>query len=212
MAIYRFKVSFEDYDDVIREVDIKSVQTFEDLHHAIHTSTGYNAEVSSSFYVSNDQWIKNEEIAYLPDQRKENNGVATMINSRLSSFIDDPHQKFYYIYNFERPLDFHVELIKILLNDEAGKTYPYIFRSIGDAPKLAGTGSVPPATTIVSEEFDFLNEMDFDPEDTEELESMNDMGISAEEEHQEEEEKDGFIDEFSDHESYDAEDLQKDDY
>ncbi len=213
MAIYRFKVSFEDYDDVVREIDIKSNQTFEDLHHAIHKSTGYKAENPSSFYVSNDQWIKNEEIAYMPNPQKEKNGVAAMADSRLSSFIDDPHQKFYYIYNFDRPLDFHVELIKILLNDEAGKTYPFVSRSSGEAPKLVGAGLVPPTATLVSEEFDFLNEMDFNPEDAEELESMNDMGISTEDEHAEDaEDKDDFSDEFSDHESYDIDDLQKEDY
>ncbi len=55
MALYRFKVTFEDYDDVTREIDIKSTQTFEDLHRAIHQSTGYNGEFPSSFYISNDQ-------------------------------------------------------------------------------------------------------------------------------------------------------------
>ena len=211
MAIYRFKVSFEDYDDVVREIDIKSNQTFDDLHHAIHESTKYNPETSSSFYVSNDQWMKSEEIAYLPNERKVNNGVATMTDSKLSAFIDDPHQKFYYTYNFERPLDFHVELIKILLNDEAGKTYPYVFRSSGEPPRLAGTGLIPPSAPEVSEEFDFLNEMDFNPEDPEELEKMDDMGINSDEVAVEEE-ADEEPDEFSDSESFDADDLEKEDY
>lgn len=215
MAIYRFRVSFEDYDDVERDIDIKSNQTFEDLHKAIHQSTGYKIEASSSFYVSNDQWIKNEEIAYLPNQRKINNGVALMENSRLSSFIDDPHQKFYYIYNFDRPFDFHVELIKIMLNEEPGKSYPNVARSLGEAPKIPGTGVIPPVAAVVSDEFDFLNEEDFQPEDTDELEQMNDMGINTDQEivsEEEEDEKDEFMDEFSDNEGYDADDLQKDDY
>ncbi len=214
MAVYKFRVSFEDYDDVERDIDIKSNQTFEDLHRAIHESTGYKVDVSSSFYVSNDQWIKNEEIAFLPNQRKISNGVATMENSKLSSFIDDPHQKFYYTYNFDRPFDFHVQLIKILLNEETGKTYPHVSRSLGEAPKILGTGIVPPVGAAVSDDFDFLNEEDFQPEDTEELEQMNDMGINPEEEigNEEEEEKDEFMDEFSDNEGYDADDLQKDDF
>ncbi|MFA6946780.1 MAG: hypothetical protein WC220_12860, partial [Pedobacter sp.] len=205
MAIYRFRVSFEDYDDIERDIDIKSNQTFEDLHRAIHQSTGYQVEASSSFYVSNDQWIKNEEIAFLPNQRKINNGVAIMSNSKLSSFIDDPHQKFYYTYNFDRPYDFHVELVKILLNDEAGKTYPYVSRILGEAPKIAGGGLIPPvAAAVVPDDFDFLNELDFQPEDTEDLEQMNEMGINTSEEVEEDEEKDEFIDEFSDNESYDS--------
>lgn len=213
MAIYRFRVSFEDYDDIERDIDIKSNQTFEDLHRTIHQSTGYNVEASSSFYVSNDQWIKNEEIAYLPNQRKINNGIALMSNSKLSSFIEDPHQKFYYTYNFDRPFDFHVELVKIILNDEAGKTYPYVSRSIGEAPKLAGSGLIPPEAVPVSDDFDFLNELGFQPEDPEDLDQMNDMGINADQEIEaEDEEKDEFMDEFSDNDSYDAEDLQKDDF
>ena len=212
MAIYRFKVSFEDYDDVVREIDIKSNQTFEDLHHALHVSTKYNSETSSSFYVSNDQWIKNKEIAYLPNEHKIKNEVDMMNNTKLSSFIDDPHQKFYYTYNFERPLDFHVVLIKILLNEESGKTYPYVFRSSGEVPRLAGTGLIPPSA-VVSEELDFLNEMDFNLDDPEELEKMNDMGINSEEENSEEENSDDDEqDEFSDSETFDPDDLEKEDY
>jgi len=212
MAIYRFKVSFEDYDDIERDIDIKSNNTFEDLHRAIHQSTGYNPDLSSSFYVSNDQWKKSEEIALLPNERKINNGIATMENSRLSSFIDDPHQKFYYTYNFERPFDFHVELVKILLDEESGKTYPYISRIQGEAPKMAGSTIIAPTTTKpISDDFDFLNELDFQAEDTEDLEEMSEMGINTGTE-EEDEEKDEFMDEFSDSDAYDSEDIQKDDY
>ena len=209
MAIYRFKISFEDYDDVIREIDIKSNQTFEDLHQALHQSTKYNPETSSSFYVSNDHWIKGQEISYLPAERKINNGVALMSNSKLSAFIDDPHQKFYYTYNFDRPFDFHVELIKILLNDEPGKTYPYVSRSTGEVPRLAGTGLIPPVDVEASEDFDFLNEMDYNTADPEELSNMSDLGISDESSEGEEEEE--VDDEFS-NEGYDEDDLQKEDY
>lgn len=215
MAVYRFKVSFEDYDDVMREIDIKSNQTFEDLHRAIHKSTGYDAEKSSSFYICNDHWIKSDEIAYMPSNSKIERGVVIMTNARLSNYIDDPHQKFYYTYNFERPFDFHVELIKISLNDELGKEYPFVVKSAGEVPKIV-TGFMPTALPPNSEDFDFLNEMGFTPEDTEELAAMSDAGINADEEQQHDEEdldeeKDEFIDEFSDNENYDADDYQKED-
>lgn len=204
MAIYRFKISFEDFDGVTREIDIKTNQTFEDLHRAIHRSTGYNPDKPSSFYVSTDNWIKGDEIALLPNDRKINNGVALMENSKLSSFIEDPHQKFYYIYNFERPFDFHVELIKIILENDPKIDYPHLFKSIGDAPKIIdnnNTGSFAISSASSSTDFDFLNEMDFVPEDTEELEAMGGRGIMADED-SEEEEKDEFGDgdDFSDEE------------
>ena len=213
MAIYRFKISFEDYDEVEREIDIKSTQTFEDLHRALHRSTGYPAEVSSSFYVSNDFWNKGQEIAFLPSEKKIEQGVSLMDKSKLSSFIDDPHQKFYYTYNFERPFDFHVQLIKIILDEENGKEYPNTFRSIGEAPKIPGSIVVPGTSAIAStKRIDFLDELEFDPshlEDVDELDLNLDTEISTagsanmEQDIVEPEEENEFMDDFSDNENYD---------
>ena len=208
MAIYRFRVSFEDYDDIMRDIDIRSNQTFEDLHNAIHSTTGYAPEKSSSFYVSNDQWIKGNEIAYLPYQKKLDAGISLMNNSKLSNYIDDPHQKFYYTYNFDRPYDFHVELVKILLDPEKGKEYPSVFRSSGEAPKPLGV-TVAAASSVISDDFGFLNDMEYAPEDPDEMESLG----SIEGEHvdavEEEDEKDEFADEFSDDDNSEAEDFSK---
>ena len=213
MAIYRFKVSFEDYDDIIREIDIKTNQTFEDLHRAIHQSTGYNADLPSSFYVSTDNWIKGEEIAIHPNQRKIDNKVTLMENSKLSSFIEDPHQKFYYIYNFERPYDFHVQLIKIILENDPNIEYPYLVKSVGVAPKIMNQFTVVPDdddSADVKSEFDFLNELDFVPEDTDELEALGDSGINTKEggDDEEEESEFGGDDEYGADEEYN----DKDDY
>lgn len=217
MAIYRFRISFEDFDEVVREIDIKSTQTFEDLHKAVHRSTGYSAEKSSSFFVSTDNWIKGDEIAYLPNQRKLDRGVALMEKAKLSNFIEDPHQKFYYIYNFDRPFDFHVELIKIILETDPNIEYPFLVKSTGEAPKIIDKnnfGAVAVAANPVSSEFDFLNEMDFVPEDTEELEAMGGRGINAEEKSDESEEDDADeSDDFSDNDNYEDEEYDsKDDY
>ena len=219
MAIYRFKINFEDFDEIVREIDIKSTQTFEDLHRAIHRSTGYTPEKSSSFYVSTDNWIKGDEIAYLPNDRKKDRGVALMEKSKLSSFIEDPHQKFYYIYNFERPFDFHVELVKIILETDPNIEYPFLVKSIGEAPKIIEKnqiGSVAISSTPTSNEFDFLNEMNFVPEDTEELEAMDGRGISTgnHHDHEDDDTEDSDVqDEFSDNETYEDEEYNsKEDY
>ena len=205
MAIYRFRISFEDYDEVIREIDIKSNQTFKDLHEFFHKIIGYDPEKSSSFYVSNDQWIKNEELAYLPNQKKIDRGVALVENSKLSKFIDDPHQKFYYIYDFEKPFEFHVELIKILDNNPTA-TYPSLFKSVGQAPKIIIPffGSADEITGD-EDDLDIMDEMDIALADDEELEGLNTDTEAAEEE----EESDEFMDEFSDTDGFDEEDLEK---
>ncbi|MDR6940569.1 IS1096 element passenger TnpR family protein [Mucilaginibacter pocheonensis] len=208
MALYRFRVTFEDYDDVMREIDVKSNQTFEDLHRAIHQSTGYNPEFPSSFYISNDQWTKGEEITYLPNQKRIDRGVSLMSNVKLLSFIDDPHQKFYYTFNFDRPFDFHVELMKIILDETPGTVYPAVIKSVGEAPKQFGNVFNPTVIPPTTEDFDFLNEMAFNPEDTEDFSEVTDTEVDdlPEEKHEEEEEEDEFGNEFADDEGFDEDD------
>jgi len=208
MAVYRFKVTFEDYDDVTREIDIKSNQTFEDFHRAIHQSTGYNSEFSSSFYVSNDQWTKGEDITYLPNQRRIDRGVSLMGKVKLSTFIDDPHQKFYYTFNFDRPFDFHIELLKIILDENAATSYPAVVKTVGEAPKQFGNAFNPTILPPTTEDFDFLNEMAFNPEDAEDFSEVTDSDDLPEEKQSgghsdEEEEEDEFGNEFSDDEGFD---------
>ncbi|HWK56978.1 MAG TPA: hypothetical protein VNQ80_06565 [Parapedobacter sp.] len=174
MAIYRFRISFEDYDDVTREIDVLPKHTFLDLHQALHTATGYDPELSSSFYVSNDRWKKGAEIAYLPSESKKSQGVALMEESKLNKFIDDPHQKFYYVYNFDHPLDFHVQLIKIL-KEEEGKVYPALFKSVGQVPKLPGAKVVPTETANKKDdvEYDFLGETEYGINEEEDLDMLD---------------------------------------
>ena len=199
MAVYRFRISFEDYDEIIREVDMLSKHTFLDLHQAIQQSVGYNPEKSSSFFVSNDHWIKGAEIAYLPSKSKEERGVIRMEDAKLNKYIDDPHQKFYYTYNFEHPFDFHVQLIRIFKEDD-NIQYPLVSRSIGQAPKPHGTVVLPSDDAEDKKEggneYDFLNETQYG------IDEAEDFDLLDEEEDNAEGGTEG-KDEFSDNQSYD---------
>jgi hypothetical protein len=210
MALYRFRVTFEDYDDVTRDIDVKSNQTFEDLHKAIHQSTGYNYEYPSSFYISNDQWMKGEEITYMPNQKRIDRKIPLMEKIKLSSFIDDPHQKFYYTFNFDKPFDFHVELMKIILDESPGVTYPAVVRSVGEAPKQFGNVFNPTVISSADEDFDFLNEMAYNPEDAEDFSEVTDTGIiDPEEEKKVDDEEEAEEDEFGFGEDEEFEDEDK---
>ena len=215
MALYRFKVTFEDYDDVSRDIDIKSNQTFLDLHKAIHQSTGYNPEFPSSFYISTDQWIKGEEFTYLPNQRRIDRGVKLMEKVKLSSFIDDPHQKFYYTFNFDRPYDFHVELMKIILDETPGVTYPAVIKSVGEAPRQIIPGVIPtdlPIATGDENDFDFLNEMAYNHDDADDFTEVDETGEAVSSPAEESEEEDEFGSEFADDENFEDESKSNDDY
>lgn len=207
MAIYRFKVSFEDYD-AVREIDIKSNQTFEDFHYAIQKSIGYQPDYASSFYVSNDYWHKGTEITRHAGKGKDASAFL-MKEAKLSRFVEDPHQKFYYTFNFEHPIDFHIELIKILDKDP-GVEYPVCIKSDGEAPKQflgqlpAPAGSEEPEEPEPGEE----SLMETEEYDMDEEDPALETSASGEPELNDDEEDDlGFDDD-----TYDNEDIKKDDY
>ncbi len=157
MALYKFRITFEDYDDVFRDIEIKSSQNFEDLHKAIQTAIGFDSTHPASFYMSNDNWIKGEEITLIENTK----GIPLMHQSKLSNFILDPHQKIYYIFDINVMWTFFIELVKIQVNEEENVTYPRCIKSSGVAPKQYG------ATTLgnVSTDFDFLEEEGIDKEE-----------------------------------------------
>lgn len=176
MAIYRFKISFEDYDEVIREIDMPSTSTFEDLHLAIQKANAYPSDVPASFYKSNDQWRKGEEITYMPGQEKQDREIREMKDAKLNRYIDDPHQKFYYTYNFAHPVYFHVQLIKISKEDP-GLTYPHLFRSVGTSPKLFDKGAQQSSGAHdTNETFELFNDMDFESNDAEDMHMEDEDG------------------------------------
>ncbi len=124
---------------------------------------------------------------------------------KLLSFIDDPHQKFYYTFNFDRPFDFHVELMKIILEEAPGVVYPAVIKSVGEAPKQFGNIVAPPASAAQTDDFDFLNEMAFGEEDAEDFSEVTDTGEEEVEKKVDDEEEDEFGNEFSDDEGFEEE-------
>lgn len=130
MAVYRFKVYFEDDESIIREIDIKSTQTFEDFHNTIQNAIGFDSAHPSSFFVSTDTWRRGKEIVFL--HKKHSTGLkgTWMHETKIATFVEDPHQKF--IYEFDPDGGnwiLLVELMKII--PDASVTYPRINKSVG---------------------------------------------------------------------------------
>lgn len=183
--VYRFRIIFEDYDDVQRDIDIKSTQNFEDLHHTIQASIGFDDKKPASFFVSNDNWKKGKEIAL--EKRMDKNGTpaSLMKNSRLCDSISDPHQKFLYNSDYDSNWNFTMELIKIIPAVDPLKTYPACTKTVGEPPKQYVVLTPKPSAILAVDEL--IAEEDLTPEaevihaneegvDDEELEGMNEEG------------------------------------
>jgi hypothetical protein len=136
--IYRFKVWFEDLEDIVRWIDIKPSHNFLDFHNIIQEAIGFDKKEFSSFYISDDKWRKHMEISLEDMKMSEENDTeipsVLMKDSRLRDFINDPHQRFVYVTDFMANWTLFCELLSI--NDEqAKKDYPLLYKSEGKAPR-----------------------------------------------------------------------------
>ena len=209
MAVYRFKISFEDYEDVYREIEVTSDQTFAQFYTVVLSSIGFEDHGVASFYMSNDSWKKGTEITNKEGKLKDGKPVNLMAKALLKNYIADPHQKIYFVIESESVWAFHVELIKILPTADSHQSYPFVKKMIGDAPQQFKV-IIPPVVTeedglLMDEDLsddnetsdNFTGEEEYDEDDAASLEGeegeddetnedMDDVEMSGDENYEEE--------------------------
>ncbi|TAL56825.1 MAG: hypothetical protein EPN85_14885 [Bacteroidetes bacterium] len=147
--VYRFKVTYEEHEDVFRYIEIKSSQSFLELHTAIQQSIGFDNSKSATFYTSDDYWRKEDEISV---ENTSNEKIKKVKNKKteepkkkknIADHIENPHQRFIYVFDPEKEWTFLLELLKIIPPDNA-VVYPQCVKSIGTSPKQYKPTNLPP--------------------------------------------------------------------
>jgi Plasmid pRiA4b ORF-3-like protein len=189
MSIYKFRVLLEQDDSIFRDIEIKPSQSFKDFHEIILKSFGFDDKHDASFFVSNDNWSQGEEFSL---KKKQN--AQLMSKTQLASTIDDPHQKFIFVYDYEVEWTFLIELFE-MVEEKKKTTYPRIARIEGTAPKQYGAQ---PIAGGVDEEFEAEEKYDeHDADDMneehgdDEIENKNDDEENESDEFSDEMESDG---------------------
>ncbi|MBW6499425.1 MAG: plasmid pRiA4b ORF-3 family protein [Bacteroidales bacterium] len=178
MHIYRFKFTFEEQDDFLREFDVRSDQTFEEFHNAITENLGLDKGMLSSFFITDARFRKKREISLidmspeeLPERDEEEQQEEKMLvmkDAVVSDFIDDPHQKLLYIYDYLNYWTFYLEMLKIAPANP-NESYPRVFKSLGEVPRELTAK----AHQILGDDPSFdlgFDEDQYDPEDLKSLE------------------------------------------
>jgi hypothetical protein len=181
MLVYKFRVVLEQDDTIYRDIELKPAQFFSDFNTIILKAFGFDDKHEASFYSTNDSWIMGEEISL-----NKKDGIKLMSKIPLAQFIDDPHQKFIYVYDYLVEWNFLIELMTV--TEVATKeTYPRIVKTEGIAPKQYGN------EPIAEKEAEL-----FEAEEIYDASETDDMGEEGEE--KEESEDDESQDEFGDDE------------
>ncbi|MDR4988549.1 MAG: hypothetical protein RG741_06910 [Bacteroidales bacterium] len=150
MLVYKFKVSFEDQDDFLREIELRADQTFEDFHQAILGNLGLDPGMLASFFICDHRYRKQKEIQMVEHnnpvrakkseiEEDEPSDTVTekawlMKDNELKDVIDDPHQRLLFLYDYVNRWTFYIELIRIL-PEQKDLVYPRFSKTMGPVPR-----------------------------------------------------------------------------
>ncbi|MBL4624225.1 MAG: hypothetical protein JKY42_03665 [Flavobacteriales bacterium] len=133
--LYTFRILLDYEHDVFRDIQIKGSQNFIELHKAIQNAFGFDNTQISSFYLSDDEWSKGDEISMMDMAGEQGEGTSfSMSDTSIESLAQTEGQKLVYVSDFFLMWCFFVELVKIS-EPVAGFEYPSIVLSVGDAPE-----------------------------------------------------------------------------
>ena len=169
MNIYKFRVTIEDNSDkvIFRDIEIKSTQTFKDFHQIILKAFNFDNSQMASFYVSDEDWNKAQEIALFDMQLTEEEGLKVLIMSEteINTQINCIGQHLVYTYDFLNMWNFFIELLEISVKEKKGD-FPKLVHSEGKAPKQNSKNNVLSDEDIMNEIL-LIEELDDDFEDEE---------------------------------------------
>ena len=202
MPIYRFRVQKEDHDDSYRDIDIRPNQTFDDFAQCIQQAIKFDGTAIHHFFMSDVVWRKKEEVTpFITTKTNET------FETEIADFVDDPHQRFLlYLDSTESVKLFHVELIKIIKEEEKGQIYPYCSKEIGKPPRQYKKVILPTEVIVDEEDVKISNKFfeDLTVDDSEAYEAEE--AIVGLDEEDEEEIKEGFTEEGEDEEAVEGDD------
>lgn len=142
MALLKFRAYYEEDESVYRDIVIRHLQTFADLHQAILKAYEFDNKHQATFYRSNDSWQRGREITLEKYDKLYQAEPLIMSETSIGSEIKDPNQKFIFVYDFAKNWSFLVELINVSKEESAKTTYPSVTRIEGIAPPQYGTKSL----------------------------------------------------------------------
>ena len=152
MAIFRFRVYWEEDDQTYRDIEIEGHQTFLDFHKCIVKAYEFDGKHTASFFVSNDKWEYGMEFNSAVLVNKKGAPALSMERTPVSAMISFPDQKFMYVYNPDKKWIFQVELINVAKEATYRREYPFLLRSEGIAPAQYGIKGVNPDKLVEIEE------------------------------------------------------------
>ena len=152
-------------DEFVRDIEIPTDANFHDLHLAIQLACEYDNSLMTSFYISDNDWDKGQELVIQKMDEESQQDVMLMEEVLLSKFINKIGNRLIYIFDFFSVRFFFIEVVNIRNKTDKDNTleFPISTLSNGEAP----------AQILVDE----LDDLSFDDDVNDEFNDYEDMGL-----------------------------------
>lgn len=129
---FRVLLDSEGANEVFRDILIDSESTYEEFYKNILQNFNFGSDQMASFYMSNDNWDKGEEITLMDMSfGEEESSIPIMSKTKIHEYIEHPDQKIILVHDFLRMWIFLIELIGY---ETEGPATPQLILRVGEAP------------------------------------------------------------------------------
>ncbi len=132
MMTIRLRIISGEDEDFFREIEISGGATFLELHNFIQKLLNFDEGQMASFFMTDEEWQKSEEITLMDMAMDETSDSFIMADIRLNKFIFEKKQRLLYVFDFFNERNLFIETFEI---DGSECVAPKCIRLKGDAPE-----------------------------------------------------------------------------
>jgi hypothetical protein len=143
--VYKFRLLSDEVKEFVRDVEIKSTQTFFDFHKLIQDDLGFDSSQIASFFTTSREWEKEKEFTLFDMGDGENNHTIPMDKAILKNYIHEPQQRLLYVFDFFNERSLFIELTETE-HEAKYSDYPAVTLSRGNPPQQILFGNMNPGS------------------------------------------------------------------
>jgi hypothetical protein len=178
--IYKFRIIFEENDKFSMNIEVKSTQTFFDLHCAIQDEAEWDNSQLASFFICNDYWEKEQEISLLDMSDGDNAKPVVMDMAIIGDYVKELRQKLIYVFDFFSDRYFFIELIDIK-PESIKKHFPICSSFEGEVPQQIKFSKTKTAKNLFINEFENETEEFYDETEEDDFDEEFDKDLNESE-------------------------------
>ncbi len=167
--ILLFRIISDEDPEFLRDLVIDGSDTFLDFHQILQEDLGYDASQLASFFITDEMWVKQQEITLIDMVEEPGVEAMTMGEVTMDAYLSEVNQRMIYVFDFFSERAFFIELIE-QTDQTSPRETPFIGDARGDAPPqlapdlLSGEGDPDPLEVDPLDEMNDLRIDDLDPD------------------------------------------------